>query len=86
MLEAFDTNELAPFCQNCGQPFTVTVVSYCWNPTSCEMDDFSINKLGWIAVASAVTHFVMYVDVDFIPSTAPRNHILTFYKNSAEVV
>jgi len=119
VIEAFVTDELAPFCQNrqmvrcsvlqcvavccsvlqcvCsvltkgrqlvrGQPLTVTVVSYCWNPTSFEMEDFPINKLRWIAVAAAVTHLVMYVDVDFIPSTAARDHILSFYQKSAHVV
>jgi len=68
-----------------GQPLTVTVVSYCWNPTSLEMQDFPINKLRWIAVAAAVTHLVMYVDVDFIPSTAARDHILSFYQKSAHL-
>jgi len=37
-------------------------------------------------VAAAVTHLVMYVDVDFIPSTAARDHILSFYQKSAHVV
>jgi len=86
VIEAFVTDELAPFCQNRQMPLTVTVVSYCWNPTSFEMEDFPINKLRWIAVAAAVTHLVMYVDVDFIPSTAARDHILSFYQKSAHVV